>query len=158
MQASIDHDLKRPIVSGVVTSVNSIQYSHYGGVDLRLTAQVKVELRNFSIGIKGKVSAVFIISQIETIFLAQISLIMKPSSHLPKRAFPRACFALGRTHPPPSSFFTSAPALPKSICPAKRCLSAAMVRPMSLSVAASSSLISAEIASPASTSDICFGR
>jgi hypothetical protein len=59
---------------------------------------------------------------------------------------------------PPRSFFTCAPALPKSICPAKRCLSAAMVRPMSLSVAASSSLISAEIAEAASKSDICFGK
>ena len=47
-------------------------------------------------------------------------------------------------------------ALPKSICPAKRSLSAAMVRPMSLSVAASSSLISAEIASPASIFDNCL--
>lgn len=60
--------------------------------------------------------------------------------------------------PPPRSFFTCAPALPKSICPAKRCLSAAMVRPMSLSVSASISLIKVEIACAASRSDICFGR
>src|SRR5262249_6309104 len=58
----------------------------------------------------------------------------------------------GKLHPA-SSFFTIALALEKSIRPAKRSLSAAMVRPMSLSVAASSSLISAEMASPASMSD-----
>ena len=59
---------------------------------------------------------------------------------------------------PASSFFTMALALPKSICPEKRSLSAAMVRPMSLRVAASSSLMSDEIASPASISDNCCGR
>ena len=63
-----------------------------------------------------------------------------------------------RPHPPPSSFFTIALALEKSICPANRSLSAVMVRPMSLSVAASSSLISEEIAEAASMSDMCLGR
>ena len=58
---------------------------------------------------------------------------------------------------PASSFFTMALALLKSMCPAKRSFSAAMVRPMSLIVAASSSLISPEMASPASISDKCFG-
>jgi hypothetical protein len=57
-----------------------------------------------------------------------------------------------------SSFFTIALALEKSIRPAKRSLSAVMVRPMSLSVAASSSLMSAEMAWPASRSERCCGR
>jgi len=59
---------------------------------------------------------------------------------------------------PASSLFTSALALEKSMRPEKRSLSAAMVRPISFSVAASSSLISAEMASPASRSDKCLGR
>ncbi len=59
---------------------------------------------------------------------------------------------------PASSFFTSAPALEKSICPEKRCLSAAMVRPMSFSVSASRSLMSAEMASAASRSDMRLGK
>ena len=59
---------------------------------------------------------------------------------------------------PPRSFFTCAPARDKSIRPEKRCLSAAMVRPMSLMVSASISLIIAEMACAASTSDIFFGR
>ena len=63
-----------------------------------------------------------------------------------------------RRHPLPSSFFTIAPALEKSIRPEKRSFSAAMVRPMSLSVAASSSLISEEIAEAASISDMRLGR
>ena len=63
-----------------------------------------------------------------------------------------------RSYEPPKSFFTCEPALPKSICPAKRCFSAAMVRPMSLSVSASISLIKAEMAWAASMSDIRLGR
>ena len=59
---------------------------------------------------------------------------------------------------PANSFFTMALALPKSMRPANRSLSAVMVRPMSLRVAASSSLISAEMASPASMSESCCGK
>ena len=49
-------------------------------------------------------------------------------------------------------------ALPKSILPAKRSLSAAMARPMSFMVSALISCSSAEMAEPASASDICCGR
>jgi hypothetical protein len=73
--------------------------------------------------------------------------------------FHQTCLASLPKHydPPPSSFLTSAPALEKSIWPAKRVFSAAMVRPMSFSVAASSSRISDEMASAASRSDIRDG-
>src|SRR5215472_1616514 len=57
----------------------------------------------------------------------------------------------------PSASFTAAPALAKSIWPAKRCLSAPMTLPMSLRDAAPVSAMTFSIAAFASSGDICFG-